>query len=181
MRDHLPVGEGGVGGAVRRREVVLALRRPERRAGQLLILHRNAVPPHGFLEHLEKIAGYLVAETAGPAVDHHHDLIVAGDPERRRCHGVKDPVVGGDLHLQVMVAGPQRAELMDPPRHRVVAHLRGVRSRNAAPLFDAGEILVPSVAVLHAPPSPLLHDLFKLGAIQPNKALRADAGRDFTE
>jgi hypothetical protein len=64
MGDDLPVGKGRIRRTIHRGKLLLPLRRPKRRASQLLVLDGNSIAPHGLLEHLEIIAGHLVAESA---------------------------------------------------------------------------------------------------------------------
>src|SRR5207249_10731220 len=128
--------------------------------------------------HLEIVTGDLMTESARSTVHHHHDLIVPGDPQRGRCLRIEDPVVGGDLHFQVMVAGSQGAELADAALHRLIADLRRIGSRNTTLLFDSAKILVPAVSLFDAPPGSLAHDLLELPPVQPDEPFRADAGRN---
>ena len=123
VRNNLPIGKRAVGGAVHGREILPPLRRSERGAGQLLILDRDAVMAHGLLEDPQIVARHLVAEPSGPAVNHHHNLVLSRNPHGRGCLAVKDAVIRDDLHFEVVVPRAQGAELVDATLDRVGAHL----------------------------------------------------------
>src|SRR6266487_4164316 len=74
LGEQLAVGARVVGGGRHRAEVGPALRGADGCAGELPVGHDDAVAGHRGVHHPDVITAYLVAQTPGPAVDHHADL-----------------------------------------------------------------------------------------------------------
>jgi hypothetical protein len=177
VRDHLPVGEGGVGGRRQRPEVRLPLGRAERRAGELPVPHRDPVGGHDLVEGPQVVGADLMPEAPRAAMEHHQHLARARDPERARHASVVDAVGRHHLHFQIMVAGAQRAELVQAPRHRPGADGLRIGARKAPAALGEGEILGPAVAALDAPPGPLEHHVAKRLGRQVDEPTGPDARR----
>ena len=128
MGDHLPVGEGGVGGRRHGGEVGLTLRRAERCAGELAVGDANAVARHGFVETAEIVRSDLMPESARAAVEHDEHLPGAVEPESWGHPGIVEAVRPEGLDLQVVVPRPQGAELLRPALDGACAHVRRVRA-----------------------------------------------------
>ena len=90
---------------------------------------------------------------------------------------VEDVFRAGHLDFQVMVPRAQRADLVETAVDGFFADLPGIRPLDAAGLLGALQVLLPPVAVPHAPPGAFLHhpaelapgDLEKPGAPHPGR------------
>ena len=125
VHHHLAVGEGEVAGAGHGRQVVPALRRGHRRAGELAVGQLEAEPV-GRVHAGEVVGAGLVAEAARARVDHHHHL-AGRDPEGGGRLAVEDLV--DHLHLEEMVAGAQAADLRQAALQGLPADRVGVGAR----------------------------------------------------
>ena len=106
------VDPGVVGGAGHGGEVVLALLGVDAGAGELAVVGVDAVAGHGALHGDEAVGGHLVAQAAGPRVDHDADLPDLVDAHLAGRPGVVDLL--HDLDLGVVVAGAEGAHLREP-------------------------------------------------------------------
>ena len=176
MRNDLPVGKGHVGRTIHGREVILPFRRTEGGTGQLLIVDGNIVPSHRLFKYFEIVAGDLMTKAAGTTVNHDDDLILAGNPERRGRCGIENPLIGGDLDFKVMIARPQRPQLIDSTPQRLIGHRRRIGSADATAFFDPRKILMPSIALFDAPTRTFQHDASEFAPIEPDRSSCADTG-----
>src|SRR6476661_3673484 len=132
---------------------------------------------HGLFKRLEIIARNLMTESTRAAVDHHHNLIVAGDPERSSRLHVEDSVVRDHLHLKIMIPGAQRPELTMATLNRPIAHVRWIGVSDTPALLDPFQILRPSIPVFDTPLRAFAHDVIEVTPVEPHRAFRADTGR----
>ena len=95
MGHQLAVRERGVGGGRHGAEVRLALRRAERRTGELAVPHRDAVAAHGLVESPQVVGPDLMAEAARAAVEHDEDLAGPLDAEGLRHPRIVNRRPGG--------------------------------------------------------------------------------------
>ena len=118
-----------------------------------------------------------MAKSTGPAVDHHHNLILAGNTERRSRLRIEHPIAGDNLHFQVMIPGAQCPQLIDPPPHRMIADVGRIGTYDTTAFFNVRKIPMPAIAFFNAPPSTSCHDPFERTSIQSDEACCPDAGR----
>ena len=104
-----------------------------------------------------------MAEAARAAVEHHEHLPGPVDAQGLPRTGIVEPAGGHDLDFEVMVARAERPELIRSSRDRAVAHMGGVRARQAPAAFHSIQILRPSIPARDTPARALDHDPAELG------------------
>ena len=99
-------------------------------------------------------------------------------PKALAISASKHVLRSGHLNLQIVIAGPERPDLLVPALHRLLADLGSIGAGNATVFFRALQVLFPSIAILDAPPRSLLDGTpeFILGDL--DKPRPADSGRD---
>ena len=111
MGQHLPVDKSVIRRRAHRRQIILPFRAAQRRAHQFAIRQFNPVAVNHRLETLHVVAANLVAKSTRPAVNLHHDL------PRKQAHPVGGFFIKDlfhDIHFNEMIAGSQRANLIQP-------------------------------------------------------------------
>ena len=73
-----------------------------------------------------------MTEAPAPAVKHDHNLIGNGDPEDVGPAVVQDIFPAGHLDFEVMIPGPEGADLVEATVDRFFADLRRVGAFNTA-------------------------------------------------
>ncbi len=145
--EHVTVRPCEVGRSRHRPQVALPLRRVDRDTGELPVRHLDAVRSHGALHRVQLVGAGLVAEAPAAAVDHHaHHAL--GEAERLRRRRIFDTL--DHLHLEKVVAGPERAELPRPPRQGLLTHRLRPRARRRSPLFAAVQVARRPVAAVES-------------------------------
>ena len=118
----------------------------------------------------------LMAESAGAAMHHDDDLFPTLNSHGCGSLTIEQPIVGDHLDFQIMIARPERAELVDAPCHGLITDIRRIGLVETPLLLDTVQIPLPPVSSSDAPAGAMAHDIGKLRPLQPHEALRADAG-----
>ena len=118
VSQELAVAPGIVGRRAHRAQVRLPLRAPHRGTGELPVGQLESVPLRGVLEGREVVVAHLVAQPARAGVDQDGDLpfVKTHDFGRGRVEDAVD-----DLDFEEMVAGAERAALVETARDRAIA------------------------------------------------------------
>src|SRR4029077_17457453 len=103
-----------------------------------------------------------MSEAAAAAVKHHHDLVRNRDPEFLRELLVTHILWAGDLHLQVMIAAAECADLVVTALNCALADFRCIGACDATVLLGKLEIFLPAQIALDTPTRTLLHQVLKL-------------------
>ena len=114
----------------------------------------------------------LVTEAPGAAVDHDGHL-ADFDPQGRGHVPVEDLL--DDLHLEKMVAGAQRADLVLAPLEGPFAHRLRIGPRQTPPVLHGLQVALGAVAVFHRPAGTLDKDPLLLAAGEFQSPPGADA------
>ena len=138
VRDHLSVGERAVRASRDGREVSRPLRTADRRAGHLPVRDREPVADARRAEFLQVVLPDLVSEGARPRVNGDDDLTFA---QSVRGGGLHVEHALDVLHLEVVVARPQRAHLLELTLFGECAHRGGVRPAHPPALLCELEVL----------------------------------------
>jgi len=148
-------------------------------AAQLPVRQIDAVLPGGSQHDAQVVVADLVAEAAGPAVDHHRDL-AGEEPERLRGRLVEDLL--DELHLHEVIAGPERPELRLAALDRPPRHLVRVGARQHPALLDVLQVRTVPEAVGHGPGGALFQHATQVARGERQvPAMGSDAGRHVLE
>src|ERR1035437_3576299 len=82
------------------------------------------------------------------------------------------------LHLEIVVARTERAHFAALAFLCAFGNIRGLGARHAALFFDSFEVARVTPTVLNCPMSATYEHGIRLGGIERDRALAADAGRD---
>ena len=110
---------------------------------------------------------------------HHHDLLVTGDPERRRRDRIEYPLIRNHLDFEIVIAGSQGSQLVHTSGHRMVGHSRRIGPLDTSPFFHAGEIPMPSISLFHTPFGPMGHHPSEFFLRETNEPAGSDASGHF--
>ena len=172
VREDLPVRERAVDRGVHRAEVLLPLRRVDRRARELAVGQRDAEAARRLGQADEELGADLVAEAARAAVDRHDDLVLAQAVGARRAR-VVDALDA--LHFEVVVAGPERSHLAALPLLGERRHVARPRAVDAAAFLDELEVVDDAEALLHRPARAAEHHAVERLGVEPDVAFDAHA------
>jgi hypothetical protein len=125
---------------------------------------------------LQEFGPDLVPEAARAAVDADDDVVFS-DPERVRHIRVEYP--RHFLHLEIMVAGAERAHLVTLALLRVVGHAIRPRAAHLAALLDALEIGGAAPALLHGPGRATRQHRIHFGLVQADGTGAPEPGWNF--
>jgi len=178
MRQDLPVGQRAVDGRPHGAQILAPECRFERRTGQFAVRQHDAVLRRGGRHARQEIGAHLVAQAARAAMDADHDLALA-QAEGRRRGGVEHGL--DRLHLQIMVAGAERAHLVALAVLGLIGHGPRIGAGHAAAFLDARQILRLPVAAIHRPAGAAGQHDVQFGGVQVHRASAAKAAGDGLE
>ncbi len=168
---HLAVGKCIIGGGLHGGVVVSAFRAAQWRTDQLAIGQIDAVFAHGFLEEIDIVGADLMPEAPRSAMDLDHHL-PDEDTDSPGDHFVRDPI--DHVHLDEVVAGPQRADLALATVARTHADFFRIRAGQTAFFLRALQVGGASKPALDGPPSAFFHDLIQFAGSKLHRAALAD-------
>src|SRR6478609_2669208 len=117
-----------------------------------------------------------MSEAAAAAVKHHHDLIRNRDAEFFRELLVAHVLRPRHLHLQIMIAAAEGADLVVAALDCALADFRCVGACDATALLRKLEIFLPAQIALDAPTRALFHQVSKFVMREFEESVSANAG-----
>ena len=167
MGQELAVAPGIIGRGPHRTQVRLPLRASHRGTGELPVGKLEAVSLGCVLERRQVVVAHLVAQPARARMDQDGDLAFAQthDLGRSRVEHAVD-----DLDFEKVVAGAERAALVETAGDRAIADPARVGAFQAAAGLGDEQVMVGPIAQVDDVGRPFRHQLGQLGPCRTDTA-----------